>query len=231
MGFYDEYFSCCKVCLVFFNFILFCIGMVLLSLGLWFRIDPKMYEPPWYLETDNIMYAGWLMLFSGIAVVIIAFVGCCGVLSNSTAKLGGYMLCMGILVALAIAGCILACTYGFGDRLEWYVTQQVMLHIQRRPFSPISREILDFLQVKLHCCGAYNFNDYHRFGQQVPVSCYRSQANFISTEGCGRVLGRFYDLRAGLALGFNIMAGLVEVLCIVSGLSVFCALRNSEWDS
>ncbi|XP_074601260.1 tetraspanin-1-like [Brevipalpus obovatus] len=230
MGYSVQYFSCLKVCLIFFNFILWCTGMTLIGIGMWFRIDPKMYEPTLYIDTDNFMNVGWIMMFGGLAIVIFSFVGCCGVLTNSTCKLATYIIMMGILIALAIAGIVLSATHGFGDRLEWYVTQQILIHIQQRQFSDRSREILDFIQVKLKCCGAENFNDYHRYGLEVPVSCYREQANFINQEGCGRVLGRFYDLRGGVALGLNGVAAIFEFLCIVSAISLFCAIRHSELD-
>lgn len=62
--------------------------MTLIGIGLWFRIDPKMYEPTLYIDTDNFMNVGWIMMFGGLAIVIISIVGCCGVLTNSTCKLG-----------------------------------------------------------------------------------------------------------------------------------------------
>ncbi|XP_015789376.1 tetraspanin-1 [Tetranychus urticae] len=230
MGYSVQYFSCVKIFLVFFNFLLWCSGMTLIGIGLWFRIDPKMYEPTLYIDTENFINVGWIMMFSGLAIVIISIIGCIGTLTNSTCKLGTYIFIMALLIGLAIACVVLAATHGFGERLEYYVTQQVLIQIQQRPFSERARELLDFIQVKLKCCGAENFNDYHRYGLEVPVSCYREQANFINQEGCGRVLGRFYDLRGGLALGLNAFTVIIEFLCLIFALSLFCVIRLSDLD-
>ena len=62
--------------------------MTLIGIGLWFRIDPKMYEPTLYIDTENFINVGWIMMFSGLAIVILSIIGCIGTLTNSTCKLG-----------------------------------------------------------------------------------------------------------------------------------------------
>ena len=62
--------------------------MTLIGIGLWLRIDPKMYEPTLYIDTENFINVGWIMMFSGLAIVILSIIGCIGTLTNSTCKLG-----------------------------------------------------------------------------------------------------------------------------------------------
>ena len=110
-----KYFACTKVVLVVLDLLLFvsnqvcvsysgnlfsytttitvisnlqCTGMVFIGIGIWFRVDPKMYEPTNYIETANYIYAAWIMMFTGLAMVIMSFVGCIGICTNSTARLG-----------------------------------------------------------------------------------------------------------------------------------------------
>ena len=38
------------------------------------------------------------------------------------------------------------------------------------------------LEKQLRCCGASGFNDYHRYGMEIPISCGGEFTNFINQE-------------------------------------------------
>jgi len=59
-----------------------------MGIGIWFRVDPKLYEPTNYIDTDNFIIVGWIFIFGGFAIVITSLVGCVGAFTDSTWKLG-----------------------------------------------------------------------------------------------------------------------------------------------
>ena len=64
-----------------------CFGMVLMGIGIWLRVDPKMYEPTRYIPTDNYIAAAWIMMITGFIIVIVGFCGCYGAVVESTCVL------------------------------------------------------------------------------------------------------------------------------------------------
>lgn len=58
--------------------------MVLMGIGIWLRVDPKMYEPTRFIQTDNYIAAAWIMMITGFIIVIIGFCGCYGAVTESS---------------------------------------------------------------------------------------------------------------------------------------------------
>ena len=57
--------------------------MVLMGIGIWFRVDPKMYEPTTYIATDNFMAVAWIMMLTGLIITFVSFCGCYGAVAES----------------------------------------------------------------------------------------------------------------------------------------------------
>ncbi|RWS25884.1 CD9 antigen-like protein [Leptotrombidium deliense] len=218
MGYSVKFVACIKL-----------IGLTLIGIGIWYRVDPKMYEPTNYIGIQSYIVAAWIMMITGLIIVIFAFIGCFGAANDSTSLLCFYFVTTSIVCALQITCIVLACAHGFGDQLEEYVSQQVILHVQQRQFNDKAREFLDFVQVKLDCCGAFSFNDYHKYGQDIPVSCGGEKTNFVHREGCGRIFRRFIDLRAGIIVGLCAIAAMFQLSAIVAAVSIYCAIKHAEY--
>lgn len=58
--------------------------MVLIGIGIWLRVDPKMYEPTTYIATDNYIAAAFIMMVTGLIIVIVGFCGCYGAVIESS---------------------------------------------------------------------------------------------------------------------------------------------------
>ncbi|RWS03507.1 CD9 antigen-like protein [Dinothrombium tinctorium] len=228
MGYSVQFLACIKVIVVILNILLLLIGLTMIGIGIWLRVDPKMYEPTNYIGTQSFIIAAWILMFTGLFVVIISFFGCFGAANDSAGMLCIYFAVMSILVALEIACVVLSSAHGFDETLEKYVTEQVLLNVQQRYFNDNAKEFLDFVQVKLVCCGAESFNDYYRYGQDVPISCGAVRSNYINREGCGRVMRKFYELRAGIVIGLCVLAAIFQLGSIIGAISVYCAIKHTE---
>lgn len=58
--------------------------MVLMGIGIWMRVDPKMYEPTTYIPTDNYIAAAFIMMITGFIIVLMSFYGCYGAVTESS---------------------------------------------------------------------------------------------------------------------------------------------------
>lgn len=112
--------------------------------------------------------------------------------------------------------------------MQAFTTDQLLGHLQRAPYYDDSKRLLDFLQIKLGCCGAVSFNDYTRFGGYIPVSCHMSGGgsvtlndDYISGVGCGQALRRFLELRSAIAALLCLAAALLQLLVVAIVLFIF----------
>ncbi|KAG9510130.1 Tetraspanin-11 [Fragariocoptes setiger] len=216
-----------KILFFLFNALVFVLGVAIMGMGLWYRIDPKVYEIHKYMETKNFTIAGWIMLFGGFAVIIMTMVGHVGVAGQRKGIIGFYALIMTVVTILFVACLVLVTVYGFGESLERFATKEVLEQIQQKPFSDRAAQFLDFLQVKMKCCGAISSNDYLRFGMNAPISCYANNRNYIISPGCGRAFRNLFDIRGGLAAGFCAAAILCQLATIIICVIMYCLIIHS----
>ena len=55
-----------------------------MGIGIWMRVDPKMYEPTTYIPTDNYIAAAFIMMITGFIIVLMSFYGCYGAVTESS---------------------------------------------------------------------------------------------------------------------------------------------------
>ncbi|KAI1281957.1 ATP-binding cassette sub-family G member 4 [Halotydeus destructor] len=221
-----SYWTCLSMLGVFFIILRLCFGMVLMGIGIWLRVDPKMYETSNFIEIDDYIIAAWIMMVTGFILTLMSFVGCYGSVTECPCVLGFYIFILFLCLLADISGLVLAAQNGFGAHLEMYLDQQITLQIQQRQFSDEARKFLDFVQVKLKCCGSKNFNDYHRYGMEIPVSCGGERTNFVNRIGCARVLTDFINLRGGLTVALCAGASLTIIGCLICAMSIYCAVKH-----
>lgn len=171
-----------------FNFFLFAFGLASLGVGLWFRIDPKVYEIHKYIETQNFTYAGWILLFGGFSNCIFALVGFAAVNRQSQCLLAIYMSFILCLSISFIGALVLLVVHGLGSELEQFLNKEIYEQMRRRTMSHEidwiyragAAQFLDFIQVKMNCCGAVDWFDYGKLGLVVPTTCYSIPKNYIN---------------------------------------------------
>lgn len=221
-----------KACFFLFNFLVLVGGFANLGIGLWFRIDPKVYEIHKYIETQNFTIAGWIMLVAGFLAIIMSLIGFASSSRQSAGALVFYFVIMICLTVALIGALVLLTVYGLGASLERFLIKEIYEQIRRRAtnteidlfISSDAAQFLDFIQVKMRCCGAAGFTDYAKLGLVVPTTCYTIDRNYISAPGCGEAIRRLFDIRAGLAVGFSSGSILAQLLTIVLSALMFCSI-------
>lgn len=178
-------------CIFFlFNFLVFAFGLANFGMGLWFRIDPKVYEIHKYIETQNFTYAGWIILVGGFLACLMSLIG---FVATSRQLISLSVLYISILILLTIAfvgALVLMIVYGLGDTLEQFMVKEIYEQMRRRSMNMEldammtneAAQFIDFVQVKMRCCGATDFRDYMKLGMTIPTTCHTIDRNFINAH-------------------------------------------------
>lgn len=146
---------------ILFNLLALVFGLADLGMGLWFRIDPKVYELHYYIETQNFTIAGWILLFGGLLAALTALlIGFAASVRHSIGLLIFYSVIMAILSITFIGTLVLLTVYGLGGSLERFMTKEMYEQIRRRTMSSEfdlltssdAAQFIDFVQVKVSVC-------------------------------------------------------------------------------
>lgn len=135
-----------------FNFFVFAFGFACFGMGLWLRIDPKIYEIHKFIETQNFTYAGWIILFGGFAACLLSIMGFVATGKKSQCMLILYMLILLSLIIGFIGSLVLLVVHGLGYKLELFLNKEIYEQMRRRAMSnqnDWAAQFLDFIQVKV----------------------------------------------------------------------------------
>ena len=140
-----------------FNFFVFAFGLANLGMGLWFRIDPKVYEIHKYIETQNFTIAGWILLFGGLLACLTALIGFTATARQAAGLLIFYLLIITTLTLSFVSCIVLLTVYGLGMPLQRFLTKEIYEQIRRRTMNTEvdlfvnndAAQFLDFVQVKV----------------------------------------------------------------------------------
>ncbi|XP_059475998.1 leukocyte surface antigen CD53-like [Neocloeon triangulifer] len=152
--------SIIKYMLFFFNLLICTGGLVLLGLGVLLNVElTGQQEGPW---------TGLSIIFISIGAIVfvIAFLGCCGAIRESTCMLTTFGVFLMIIFLIQVSGAILLFVYedkltsGFRKLLE---TTQGSYYDDGEK-GKFAKETWDTIQAKLKCCGIDGPNDWLSFG-------------------------------------------------------------------
>ncbi|KAG7492986.1 hypothetical protein MATL_G00021330 [Megalops atlanticus] len=166
--------SLIKYCLFLFNLLFFCLGMLLLSLGLWILFDETSFflPPPSSMSLSLLSY---FLAIGGTVTMAVGFFGCLGALKEVKCMLGMYFFLLTILLASQIVGGVLLFTQknAFEDRLREHVIQIITSFRKNESSFYTFKKTLDYIQREIHCCGWSGPDDWVNHGVNKPPSCYQ----------------------------------------------------------
>ena len=153
----NEYLPMFRVLFHIFNTFVFLFGLANFGMGLWFRIDPKVYEIHKYIETQNFTIAGWIMLFGGFLACLVSFIGCLATVNESVTMLLCYLFTLIVLMLSLVSTIIMLTIHGLGLALESFIVKELFEQIRRKTMgtewdlyaSNDATQFMDFVQVKV----------------------------------------------------------------------------------
>ncbi|XP_031557196.1 tetraspanin-9-like [Actinia tenebrosa] len=169
-------------CLVlFFNFLFFVFGLILLGIGIWGELTMSDYFELAMLDNYGINTGPRLLIAVGAIITVVSFFGCCGAWKENRCMLIIFLVLLVILLVLEIAAAAVA--YNNKDKLKKDLAKEIKSKIEK--YKARDRDVDDF-QEKLNCCGANDYKDWnvnveYKQNLSVPDSCCKKV-----TKACGK---------------------------------------------
>jgi CD151 antigen len=185
--------SCLKYTLFAFNFLFWILGIVVLGVGIYSRINSDNYDS--LLGDGGVSSAANILIAAGIFVAIIGFVGCCGAMKQNKVMLIIYFILVLLIFILEIVAGALA--YTKKDLMEEHLSKNLKKVVDTsygtaNPDTATKAMIkaIDWFQKEVKCCGATGYEEWKtsNWGKQqanntlAPESCCKVKADKCNTD-------------------------------------------------
>jgi len=233
-----------------FNFVFWVLGIVVLAIGIYSRIETDTWKD--LINSETIFETANLLIAAGVIVAVIGFLGCCGAIKKWQWMLVVYSILVLVIFALEIvAG---AYAYAKRDKVEKNLTAGIRKAVEKNygeagTASEGMTKAIDWFQEKVKCCGSTGPDDWKsstwyskrtaNSTADVPKTCCKSQTTgcnedisskngTIYTSGCIKEGTQFAKDNMWLIGGVGIGIAVVELLGIFFALCLCCAFKNED---
>ncbi|XP_028409474.1 CD151 antigen-like [Dendronephthya gigantea] len=234
--------TCMKYLLLAFNLVFWIAGIAVLGVGIWSRVAASDYEA--ILGDTDTDKAANILIASGVLVLIIGFVGCCGAMKENKCCLLLYFVLVFLIFILEIAAGIMA--YKNRDKMEEEVSKAINITVFKEYGNPDHTKVtkaIDFAQKHIKCCGATSYNDWKYSywanhtskNEAVPSSCCNNKdiANCtqdplnrdnIFQEGCIQGMKDWAKEHLVVIGGIGVGIAVIQVLGMIFSICLFRAI-------
>jgi len=235
-----------------FNFIFWVLGIVVLAIGIYSRIETDTWKD--LIDSNTIFETANLLIAAGVIVAVIGFLGCCGAVKKWQWMLIVYSIIVLVIFALEIV----AGAYAYAKRgmIQDKLTQGIDTAVktnygQAGTASEGMTTAIDWFQENVKCCGSTGpakwkeSKWYTSMGANktadVPKSCCKSQTSGcnvnvdfgltnstskIFTVGCIEEGKQFAKDNMWLIGGVGIGIAVIEIMGIGFALCLCCAFKK-----
>lgn len=214
-----------KYLLFGFNFFVTMLGIVLLAIAIWIRVDPEFWEYETTLTVDNFHTVCDLMIISSLVILVVGFLGCMGAASERRWMLILYMTLFGLIFLLELAALGIMWSAPYSKSISSELEKQLRRQIDLREEDDSSRYFTDFMQEHLRCCGATNVKD---FKDVAPHSCQDPNNGRIFPEGCATKMLSYLRSKAAIVGGVALPILLIQLLALLAS---GCLIKSLEVES
>jgi hypothetical protein len=230
-----------------FNLIIWILGIVVLGVGIWSRIENDTWKD--LINMETMASAANLLIAAGIIVAMLGFLGCCGAIKKVQSMLVVYSVLVFLIFVLEIAAGAYA--YTKREEVEKALTKGVQDGVKKTygkddKASKAMSVAIDWFQKNVKCCGANGPNDwkttdwYHSNNNTnhalVPISCCKVEADGCNKEvddkvwsqGCVAAGKEYAKGNIKLVGGVGVGIAIVELLGIVFAMCLCTAFRREE---
>ncbi|XP_014668213.1 PREDICTED: tetraspanin-7-like isoform X2 [Priapulus caudatus] len=233
--------GCMKTLLMIFNFLFFVIGLAILVLGVYSKVQLYVYME---LMANYYTHTPYIMIAIGAFIVLLGVGGCFCTIKGNSYLLYAYSVILFIIFIAELSAGISA--YIFKGKI--YTAFEDGLNIASNNYgqdpAASTDEAMDHMQKTLHCCGIKKYSDWLNttYGSpgQVPESCCIDQANttcirtgFVGTsaditttiyvKGCHKEVVSFVDENIGIIAGAATGFAFLQIL----GVLLACCLAKN----
>ncbi|XP_974194.1 tetraspanin-2A [Tribolium castaneum] len=220
-----------KYVILFTNIILAMIGLSLLVLCIWLRVEPGIADFLEKLNSTDFYIGLYVLIVCAILVMIVSVIGCLSALQESALALLVYIgaQVLGFIFGLAGAAVLLdnsARDSHFQPKIRESM-RKLIINAHHEP----SRQALAMIQEGIGCCGADGAKDYLSLKQPLPNECRDSVTGNPFFHGCVDELTWFFEQKCAWVAGLAMTICFFYVINIVLATILRAALEKEEEQS
>lgn len=221
--------SCVKYLVFVFNLLFALTGLTILTVG---AIIESAYHHYSNFVGSNVWSAPILLIVVGSLVFIIAFVGCCGALKESSCMVLSFSIFLII---------IFLCEIGIG--IAGYVKHGQLGSILEKGFNTTmneyehNEEAWKLIQTELECCGTNGPEDWKQIfhNNTLPTACCvalpvgqdNCDLEHSYTKGCMPKLLHLFESNALIIAGVGVGIALVQLIGVCYACCLYRAFRRN----
>ncbi|XP_043261430.1 CD63 antigen-like [Colletes gigas] len=223
---------CIKYLLCAVNSLFVLTGIMIISVG---TTIYAVYEDFSHFLDPSYFSPATLLIVVGILVFIIAFLGCCGALRESTCMVLIFAASLIIILILELAAAVAA--YALQDNIKDLLRDKINVTMHEYNENPEAKDAIDFLQSRLYCCGYDGYTDWEDIMQKDNIELPKSCQIYTSDEensiipyapGCIRRLSVIVN-RSALYVGTGAVAiALIQLTGIMFACMLGRAIRRQK---
>ncbi|XP_051169350.1 tetraspanin-2A-like [Leptopilina boulardi] len=217
----EKQIGCIKYTIFCFNIVIFLLGCGMFGLSVWLRADSGFQDFVDYLDIDEFYIGIYLLIFTSVVIMIIAFIGCGAALMEFITALYAYIGLQVLCFVFGLAGAAVLLNYSTYDSdIQPLIRRSMTTLISNSQHDDASR-MLRIVQEQIGCCGADGPMDYLTLLKPLPTECRDTVTGNAYFHGCVDELSWFLEGRsawlAGLALSlcmFHVVLGVLSLILI-----------------
>ncbi|KAG7202537.1 hypothetical protein KM043_009736 [Ampulex compressa] len=227
---------CIKYLLFAVNSLFVLTGVMIISVG---TTIYAVYEDFSHFLDSSYFSPATLLIVVGIFVFIIAFLGCCGALRESTCMVLVFAVSLSIVLVMELSAAIAA--YALQGGIKDLLADKINSSMHRYDTSEEAKFAVDFMQSRLRCCGYNGRDDWDGIllkdnrGLTVPESCCEWISEGLNSSSCPSYIdgciGRLSIIvhRSALYIGTGAVAiALIQLTGIMFACMLGRAIRRQK---
>lgn len=221
--------SCIKYTLFCLNIVQWFLGATVFGLCCWLGFDEEFTDWVAKLQISSFYYGIYILVFTSIVVMIIAFLGCASALMENTVFLLANIAAQIICFLITLFGAAILRDYSTYDSNIKPIIRRVMLDlITQYPANDYANQVLLLVQEEVGCCGADGPNDYIRLNKPLPSECRDTVTGNAFFHGCVEEMTWYLGDRSVWITGIALTLCLMHVINAVSSLILLQAIKKEE---
>ncbi|XP_031848238.1 CD63 antigen-like [Nomia melanderi] len=160
---------CIKYLLCAVNSLFVLTGMMIISVG---TTIYAVYEDFSHFLDPRYFSPATLLIVVGILIFVIAFLGCCGALRESTCMVLVFAVSLSVVLIMELAAAIAA--YALQDDIKDLLADNINATMHQYGKNKEAEDAIDFLQSKLYCCGYNGYHDWEEIMKENQISLPKS---------------------------------------------------------
>jgi hypothetical protein len=228
-----------RVLVILLNTLFFLLGCGIFSVGIWSQYDKNFstlwnsFEVSRLLDARGVNGASLLFVVTGLASIVLSFLGLFGSLKKDKCFLSTYCLLISIILILEIAAVCVFISYKAESSEKIERALNKTMEKINRDNDTASLKIMDSIQTVFHCCGSLGPQDY--VNVSIPNTCLSSTSENSTKpvyyeNGCYQTVVSYINVHLPILLGISITMIIFQMFCLIISIRTCCSFRQEGYE-